>query len=255
MSRFTDVDLENKDLPAVCGYWSMKLVTLEEALKPIEPLIEELGRSIKAAKKNCHFPSEHGLTHDESAALYLYSMEAGENSFYLILNEALRSENRPGLRPWFSFLKLFDKAMSKLPTVKSILWRGISGNAKGKFQRNQAFTWWSVSSCSTSLNVVQSFLGSTNDSTLFMIEAVQGKDITGYTNFPNENEVLLGIGTELRVKDEGLQHVGGLRVVQLVEISEDAVESLPKPLAELSIEPVKTPISSKYKCISTFISR
>jgi len=55
MSRFTDVDLENKDLPAVCGYWSMKLVTLEEALKPIEPLIEELGRSIKAAKKNCIF--------------------------------------------------------------------------------------------------------------------------------------------------------------------------------------------------------
>jgi len=240
MNRFTDVDLENKNLPAATGYWAMKLVSLEEALKPIEPSIEELARSIKAAKKYCHFPSEHGLTHDESAALYLYSMEAGENSFYLVLNEALRSENRPALRPWFSFLKLFDKALSKLPIVKGNVWRGISGNVKGKIKENQAFTWWSISSCSTSLKVVQNFLGSTSNSTLFMIEAVQGRDITGYTSFPDEHEVLLGIGTELRVKDDGLQHAGGLRVVHLVEIIEDSVESLSNPLANASI-------SSKYE--------
>ena len=247
MNRFTDVDLENKNLPAVTGYWTMPLVSLEEALKLIEPSIGELARSIKAAKKYCHFPSEHGLTHDESAALYLYSMEAGENSFYLVLNTALRSENRPALRPWFSFLKLFDKALSKLPIVKDNMWRCISGNVKGKFKKDQAFTWWSVSSCSTSLNVVQNFLGSTNNSTLFMIEAVKGRDITGYTAFPNEHEVLLGIGTELRVKDDGLQHKGGLSVVHLVEISEDSVESLSKPLAETTIQPAEASTSSKYE--------
>jgi len=32
MSRFTDIDLENKKLPAVCGYWSVKLVSVQKHL-------------------------------------------------------------------------------------------------------------------------------------------------------------------------------------------------------------------------------
>jgi hypothetical protein len=239
MSRFTDIDLENKKLPAICGYWSAKLVSLEQALQPIEPFIEQLGRSIKAAKKYCRFPSEHGLTHDESAAVYLYTMEGGENSFYLILNQALRSEDRPALRPWFAFLKLFDQALSKLPTVKGNLWRGISEDVTRNFRRGQELTWWSISSCSTSLVGIKSFLGSDKISTLFMIEAVNGKDVTGYTNFPTENEVLLGLGTHLRVKDDALEHLGGLNIIQLMEISEndDTAELLPKTLAKLDLQP------------------
>jgi hypothetical protein len=238
MSRFTDIDLENKNLPAICGYWSVKLVSLEQALQPIEPLIEELGRSIKAAKKHCRFPSEHGLTHDESAAVYLYTMEGGENSFYLILNQALRSENRPALRPWFAFLKLFDRALNKLPTVKGNLWRGTSGSVNGNFRKDQELTWWSISSCSTSLTVIKNFLGSETNSTIFMIEAVNGKDATGYTNFPTENEVLLGLGTQLHVKDDAL-NLGGLNIVHLVELSEDGdtAKKLPKTLAKLDLTP------------------
>lgn len=238
MSRFTDIDLENKNLPAICGYWSVKLVSLEQALQPIEPLIEELGRSIKAAKKYCRFPSEHGLTHDESAAVYLYTMEAGESSFYLVLNQALRSENRPALRPWFAFLKLFDRALNKLPTVKGSLWRGIPGSVNGNFRKDQELTWWSISSCSTSLTVIKNFLGSETNSTMFMIEAVNGKDVTGYTNFPTENEVLLGLGTQLYVKDDALK-LGGLNIVHLVELSEDGdtAKKLPKTLAKLDLKP------------------
>jgi hypothetical protein len=111
MSRYGDIDFKNKKLPPVGGYWSEKLVSLEEALKPIETQIDELNRSIKLAKKHCTFPSKHGLTRDESAAVYLYTMEAGESSFYKVLNNALRSENRPALKSWFSFLRLFDEAL------------------------------------------------------------------------------------------------------------------------------------------------
>jgi hypothetical protein len=236
MSRFTDIDLDNKKLPAICGYWNEKLVSLEQALKPIERFMEELARSIKAAKRHCHFPSEHGLTHDESAAVFLYTMEGGENSFYLILNQALRSEDRPALRPWFSFLKLFDKALGKLPTIKGNLWRGISGDVSQYFTKGQELTWWSISSCSTSINVVQSFIESNKNSTLFMIEAVNGKDVTGYTNFPSENEVLLGLGTQLRVKDNALKHLGGLHVIHLIEIGDNLDEPLPKALAKMDLK-------------------
>jgi len=41
---------------------------------------------------------------------------------------ALRSEIRRALHSCFGFLKLFDTALSKLPTVKKAVWRGIPGD-------------------------------------------------------------------------------------------------------------------------------
>jgi hypothetical protein len=236
MNRYSDIDLTNKKLPPISGYWSEKVVSLEEALKPIESHIDELNRSIKVAKKHCTFPSEHGLTRDESAAVYLYTMEGGENSFYKVLNEKLRSENRAALKPWFPFLKLFDMALKKLPTTKGCIWRGISGDVSGQFMKDQVLTWWSISSCSPSLEVIKDFLGSNICSTVFMIEAINGKDVSGYTYFPNENEVLLGLGTELRVKSDTLKHQGGLHIVHLVELSDDDVEQLPKAIAKKDLK-------------------
>lgn len=242
MNRYSDIDLKNKRLPPVSGYWRENLVSLEEALKPIESLIDGLMRDIKVAKKHCTFPSEHGLTRDESAAVYLYTMEGGQNSFYKVLNEALRSENRPALRPWFPFLKLFDVALDKLPTVMGNVWRGVPGNVSGQFTEGQVMTWWSISSCSQSVNVIQNFLDSGSTSALFMIETVKGKDISSYSYYPNENEILLGMGTELRVKNDTLKHHGGLNIVHLMEISDDDVEELPKAIAKMDLNskvPVK----------------
>jgi hypothetical protein len=248
MSRYTDIDLTNKKLPPISGYWSEKVVSLEEALKPIESSIDELSRSIKVAKKHCTFPSEHGLTRDESAAVYLYTMEGGENSFYKVLNAKLRSENRAALKPWFPFLKLFDMAIKKLPTVKGCIWRGISGDVSGQFTKDQVLTWWGISSCSPSLDVIKGFLSPDTCSTVFMIEAINGKDVAGYTYFPHENEILLSLGTELQVKSDTLKHHGGLNIVHLVELSDDDVEELPKAIAEMDLKP-KVPVEvAASKC-------
>jgi hypothetical protein len=81
MNRFTDIDLDNKELTPICGYWNHPLVSLEQALEPILPRIDQLDRSIKEAKKFCHYPSEHGLTRDESAAIFLYTIEGSDNCF------------------------------------------------------------------------------------------------------------------------------------------------------------------------------
>ncbi|CAF4762163.1 unnamed protein product, partial [Rotaria sp. Silwood2] len=114
MNRFTEFELENKDLQPVAGYWAYKVVSLEEALKDLISQINELKRSIKEAKKNCKQSSPHNLTRDEAAAIFLYTMEAGDHSFYRILNQVLRKENRKEAIPWFSYLKLFDTALKKL---------------------------------------------------------------------------------------------------------------------------------------------
>ncbi|CAF3407368.1 unnamed protein product [Rotaria socialis] len=257
MNRFTEFKIENKKLKPIAGYWAYRLVSLEEALKSFSTLINELPRSIKEAKKHCNYPSEHNLTRDESAALLLYTMEAGEYSFYRELNEILRKEDRNEVKPWFGYLKLFDTALNKLPMVKGNVWRAVPGNVAQGYKKNQVLTWWSISSCSTSADVVKAFLKPNEESTLFMIEAVNGRNISGYTMYPDEQEIILGIGTQLRVKDIGFQH-GNLCLVHLQEIDDnegiqeqeltEAVASVhvtPKPL-KLSSQPTSNPHQPSY---------
>ncbi|CAF4844056.1 unnamed protein product, partial [Rotaria magnacalcarata] len=68
--------------------------------------------------------------------------------------------------------------------------------------------------------VVKAFLKPDQEATLFMIEAVAGRNLAGYTMYPDEHEVILEFGTQLLVKNIGFQH-GNLRLVHLIEINDD----------------------------------
>ena len=170
-----------------------------KSILTIEPHIRELSRYIQVAKEFCHYPSEHGLSKDQSAAIYIYSMEWGDTTLHRVLNNALTSENRQGLKIWFPYLKLFDTALDKLLTLKANLWRGVSLDIGRNFTKNQLFRWWSINSCSSSIDVIKNFLGNNQNSTLFLIEAKNGKKISGYTEYENEDEVILRMGTQFLV--------------------------------------------------------
>jgi hypothetical protein len=208
------------------------LLPLQKALEPISSKLDQLDRFSKIAKNECHFPSEHGLTRDESAAIFLYTMEWGENSFYQVLNRALRAEDRSSLKPWFAYLKLFDTAANKLPTVRQNLWRGVARDITKNFKKGDEFTWWSISSCSTSVNIIKDFLGS--NSTLFLIEAVNGKDVSNYTNYPSENEVILCPGTRLRVVSDPLDQPP-MHLIHLQEVTDDNDEHVLTSLQAMTI--------------------
>ncbi|CAF4194761.1 unnamed protein product [Adineta steineri] len=220
MNRFSDIDCLFKRLTPVYGFRVAKLVSIEEALQSVQSQIDELPYFIKIAKKYCHYPSEHGLTHDESASVYIYTMEWGEQTLYRVLNKTLRNENRHLLKVWFPYLRLFDTALNKLPTVKEVVWRGITEDIGKNFTKNQIITWWSISSCSSSVNVIKGFLESQRNSTTFLIEAVNGKQVSGYTEHESEDEIILRMGTEFRVKSNALDHPNGSYLVHLVEIDD-----------------------------------
>jgi hypothetical protein len=232
MPRFADTDPIPKPLPPVYGYLTHQLLPLKTAVEPILLQIDQLDRFVKIAKNECHFPSEHGLTRDESAAVFLYTMEWGDNSFYQVINRALRSEDRPALKTWFAYLKLFDTAIQKLPTVRGNIWRGAIRDITKNFNKDDEFTWWNISSCSTSVSVIKNFLGP--NSTLFLIEAHSGKDISRYTNYPTENEVVLCPGTRFRVVSDALEQQH-LHLVQLREINDDTEETLTSPIQTTTI--------------------
>jgi len=232
-TRFADVNFETKQLTPVYGYSSYPLVSLEQALQPISPLIKQLDRYIKVAKQNCTCPPEYRLTYDESAAIYLYTMEWGRSSFYRVLNRALRSEDRSSLKPWFHFLKLFDTALGKLPNLKRVIWRGVRYDISKEFKENEDVTWWTINSCSSSIHVIKNYLD--NNSTLLLIEAINGKDVSGFTNYPHEDEVILGPGTRLRVVGNAVDHIGGLHVVHLKEVNnknDEEISTTKRPAAE-----------------------
>jgi hypothetical protein len=235
-NRFGDIDTSSKRLPPVYGYRSEKLVSIEKALEPIEPHIDELPYYIKIAKRHCHYPSEHGLSKDQSAAIYIYTMEWGETTLYRVLNKALRSENRQALKIWFAYLKLFDTALDKLPTVKEVVWRGVPLDIGKSYTKNQTFIWWSINSCSSSVNVIKNFLENEHNATLFLIEAVNGKMVSGYTEYQNEDEIILRMGSQFRVKCDALIQANGSTIVHLIEIDDtDDDEPIASSMSEMQL--------------------
>ncbi|CAF0775724.1 unnamed protein product [Adineta ricciae] len=222
MLRITNVDHKPIRLPPVYGFHSHPLLPLGQALEPILDKIDCLNEFIRIARAECHFPSEHGLTREESAAIYIYTMEWGELSLYNLLNTALRIKDRSTLRPWYGYLKLFYTALKKLPDEKSNLWRGVNLDISENFKDGEIITWWTVSSCSSSVDVVSQFLGG-EAATLLMIEAKKGKSIVAYSSFADEKEVILTLGTRLRVKSNALKHLL-LNVVHLEEVTTDMEE-------------------------------
>ncbi|CAF1211454.1 unnamed protein product [Adineta steineri] len=241
MHRFTDIESTSKQLPPIYSYLTHELVSLSKALEPISSTIDQLDRFIRIAKNECHFPSEHGLTRDESAAIYLYTMELGENSFSRMINRALLAEDRSSLKPWFAYLKLFDAAVQKLPNVRKNPWRGVPIDITSNFKKGDEFTWWAINSCSTSDNIIKDLLGS--NSTLFMIEAKNGKDISSYANCPNENEVILCPGTRFRVVSDPLDQPP-MHLVHLQEITDDEEESLSTTIKTMATTPPLTTAST-----------
>lgn len=219
MTRFSDIDLSFKQLTPVDGYQSQPLVSIDEALQPLQTQIENLPFHITTAKENCHFPSEHQLTRDESASIYIYSMESVAQTLSRALNQALTNENRQALTIWFLYLKLFMTALEKLPTVKGTFWRGVSKDLGTSFRRDQQFTWWNMASCTRSVKMMDGFLVHGSRITMFMIETSSGRDISRYTEYQDEEEVILPMGTQFRVVDDPEISQTGRIVVHLIEIS------------------------------------
>ncbi|CAF0974316.1 unnamed protein product [Didymodactylos carnosus] len=203
-SRFTDLGEEPyKLLLPIEGYQHMELMSLEDAVRPLHPLVDNLARNVWIAKDNCKSPSD-SLTVDQSASIHLYTMEwkPSSNSLYSILNRTLRNEDRDSLIPWFPYLKLFLTALHNIPSADGVVYRGSNARLNMKFNRGDKFVWWGVSSCTESLDVLNKdqFLGKTDTRTLFNIQCHNAKKIQLHSHYKHENEVLLMPGTYFEVK-------------------------------------------------------
>jgi hypothetical protein len=110
---------------------------------------------------------------------------------------------------------LFITALLELPSTKKTIWRGVSGNVSTVFDDGDVLIWWSVNSCSPDISVVKQYLD--NSSTLFAIDVNHGKNISKYSTFQTEQEIVLMPGTRVRAKAHSLNFEGLFFLVHLEE--------------------------------------
>jgi hypothetical protein len=201
-SRFLDAGEESdQTLAPIKGYEKASLVSLKEAVQPINSLLYDADSMVETARRNSRKPAD-GLTVDESAAIHLYTMQWPEPhpSLYTTLNQRLRSKNRDTLVSWFLFLKLFFTALYKLPSFKGTIWRGVRGNLNDQYDEDQI--WWGASSCTETMKTMEAFVGLEDVRTIFTIECINGKAILNHSYFKEENEILLMPGSYFQVVDK-----------------------------------------------------
>ncbi|CAF3861578.1 unnamed protein product, partial [Rotaria sp. Silwood1] len=221
--RYFDIgDLPDQTLLPITGYNKKSLTSLENAVRDVEHLLDDIQVKIIIAKKNVQ--KCHGiLSIDESAAIQLYTMETLplDRCLYYNLNKTLRTANRRELEPWFTYLKLLLTALYKLPSVRRTVWRGIKNvDLSGEYQEGQCYTWWNLSSCTDTLTVMQTtqFLGTSGLRTLFAIECENGKEIKDYSYVRNEKEILLPPATHIEVLGK-INPAPDLHIIHVREIA------------------------------------
>ncbi|CAF1479516.1 unnamed protein product [Rotaria sordida] len=231
--RLTDIAEEPTDfLMPISGYEKMPIVSLEEAVEPLVPLLPSVKSYAYAAKKKCKKPADN-LTQDESAAIMLYSMgwEPLNECLYCALNATLRSKNRSKLKSWFLYLRLLLAALFRLPPLPQLtVFRGVKLDLSAQFQKGETVVWWGFSSCTTSIEILQmeEFLGMTGERTMFTIQCHSARDIRKHAYYPSEDEVLLLAATEFEVKGI-LKQSHNLRTIQLQEIQSAEPLLIPVP--------------------------
>jgi hypothetical protein len=202
------------------GHEKMPLVTLEEAILPLVPILPDIRRKAHTAKQNCKNPAD-GLTSDQSAAIMLYTMEwePHDQCLYFVLNKHLRTADRNKLKLWSLYLKLILTGLSRLPSIERTVYRGVKLDLSSKHKEGDEFFWWGFSSCTTTINALKSdqYLGNNGIRTLFHIECTNGKDIRKHSYYQMEDEILLLPATYFKVIS-CFEMAPGLHTIQLKEL-------------------------------------
>jgi hypothetical protein len=216
----TDESLFEAGLSPVQGIATAEQLSFADAVKRCG--VKGMALNIKCAAKHGATMKNHGkggaLSADHIAAIHMYTQAC---DFYRTLNACLRHRNRDTIKPFFSYLRLLLEALRQLPSQKRTVYRGVKLDLSAKFREGDEPVWWSVSSTSTTMKVLQSkeFCGDDGPRTVFVVEAAHARDIASFSAFASEEELILLPGAQLRVKAV-LPMGGGLHLVQMDEVDE-----------------------------------
>ncbi len=134
-----NIEAEPRKYLPIAGYEQAPLLPLKDALRQLYAKILGLQKYVEEALQHCSKSNKYNMTREESAAIFLYTMEwyPSEQTVYSMLNRTLRSEKRENIVEWFAYLKLFLNALNKLPEVKAVVWRGIKADLNSQYEQGR----------------------------------------------------------------------------------------------------------------------
>jgi len=153
------------------------------------------------------------LTSDHASAILAYTQETS-NNVYEKLNAACRCSNAKNdleLASYRDFLDYLIQAVEAMPNFVGRAYRGIDVYVAPKlYEVDSTITWHQFSSCSKNALITAKFLGHTGKSlegSLFVLQLTNGKEISSFSQFPGEEEVLVAPNSYFKVmqKLEGEQ--------------------------------------------------
>ena len=163
----------------------------------------------------------NGLGVLEIAALNLYTQE----SIYSQLNKLLNAKNErhKRLTPILPYMRLLFRALAKLPHHTDLgLVRGVKLDLcadASHYMPGQEFRWWGFTSCSLDAEVAKEFSRPAGGGvgTIFSIICDVGWDVSAYSTYNEEREVLLPPGITMVVKS-CVQNAGGINFITVEHV-------------------------------------
>jgi len=139
------------------------------------------------------------LTEAEAAVVNLYTQQTPKLYYYV--NGALGGYGKGGrsaLHHYLPYIKLLRIALRKLPPQHAtIVYRGVHLPLQTLIPNasvGQHIVWWAFTSTSQSKDVRTEFSGSTG--TVFQISSNDGRDVSQYSSYGDEEEVVLLPGSQ-----------------------------------------------------------
>jgi len=121
------------------------------------------------------------------------------------------------LKPFHQYLNLLMSRLSVLPKYRGTVYRGIKLDLRHIFKPKTLHIWWNLTSCTDTVSGIAEFLDTQGPRTFLDIYTYHGVKISEHSIYPQENEILLPPGTNLKVIDQ-LDLGNGLVAVQMHEI-------------------------------------
>jgi len=202
-----------------CEYYVKQLKGSK--MKKLDDVLSSYKRWFESFVVSAKCTNPYELSTEEMFSVGLYAWDLGiasvrQDNFYYNLNVMLRERKPETLDTLKGYLYFLQKALSKLPNLDKIVYRGVPDTniVQKHYTHGTKVYWTSYSSTTTNLDQAQSFAGPTG--VVFKIKVFTGKDIKDYSPFPDEDEVLLSPNMDLLVTSN-LYDKDGTQYVELTQ--------------------------------------
>ena len=201
------------------------LPSIFPAVTQLEIIVEE-SEQITQNRLSCIPAGVPVLTPDQAIAICAYTFDLGFNShttdgsdnLFVQLNQTLRTRDTTkmmALRPYLYFLM---SGLAALPDWKGIVFRGVPASSfsvvKDNYSNGKDIHWSSFTSTTTSISRAKQFAHG-KGGIIFSIHVLTGRNVSSYSAFKRENEILLGPNTRLMVTSDLVLNSEGMFDISL----------------------------------------